>query len=103
MSERERELRRLYIITELSGASASDPPWVWGLGFLPNERDDATSEREMMHFDGGLHRGKENLLTEGGRGSSRDRAGFAEAQEVVEAQELERSHKLICCLHVDSY
>ena len=36
------------------GASASDPSWDWGLGFLPNERDDATSEREMMH-EGGLH------------------------------------------------
>jgi len=72
VSERERELPCLYIITELSGASTSYPSWDWGLGFLPNERDDAASEREMMHFDGGLHTRqnsspREGKLVDGGR------------------------------------
>ena len=81
MKWRKRDLPHLYIITELSGASASYPSWDWGLWFLPNETHNAASEREMMHFDGSLHQGKANLLTEGGRGSSRDRACCAEAQE----------------------
>ena len=77
---RERELRRLCIITKLSGASASDPSRVWGLGFLLNERDDAASEREMMHFDGGRPRKFERSSWL--RGSSRGR-GSSRAREVV--------------------